>query len=75
MFAVCYPFSIYVYHFWPEVPSIMMSLLIAFSIDYNLFLLTRYREEIEKGNSNYDSTKIMLKNAGQGYFNDFFFLN
>eukprot|EP01059_Diplonema_ambulator_P020472 TRINITY_DN34283_c0_g1_i1.p1 TRINITY_DN34283_c0_g1~~TRINITY_DN34283_c0_g1_i1.p1 ORF type:complete len:887 (+),score=327.11 TRINITY_DN34283_c0_g1_i1:42-2663(+) len=29
-------------------PSLMMSILVAMSIDYNLFLLTRYREELLK---------------------------
>ena len=31
----------------PFAPSIMMSVSIAMSIDYSLFLLTRYREEVE----------------------------
>ncbi len=30
-------------------PSLMQSLLIAMSIDYSLFLLSRYREELLKG--------------------------
>ncbi|ETO03816.1 hypothetical protein RFI_33586, partial [Reticulomyxa filosa] len=32
----------------PFAPSIMMSVTVAMSIDYSLFLLTRFREEVEK---------------------------
>ncbi|ETO19015.1 hypothetical protein RFI_18223, partial [Reticulomyxa filosa] len=35
----------------PFAPSLMMSVTIAMSIDYSLFLLTRFREEIEKQQS------------------------
>jgi uncharacterized membrane protein YdfJ with MMPL/SSD domain len=46
------------------VPSIMMSLVIALSIDYSLFLLTRYREEIVDEKSNSEAVFLMNKNAG-----------
>ena len=31
-------------------PPLMMSMLLAISIDYALFLLTRFKEEVEAGN-------------------------
>ncbi len=46
------------------VPSIMMSLVIALSIDYALFLLSRYKEEIEKGKSSNDAISTALEHAG-----------
>lgn len=33
-------------------PSLMMSLMVAMSIDYSLFLLSRFREELLEGNFN-----------------------
>ncbi|MHA1955178.1 MAG: MMPL family transporter, partial [Candidatus Heimdallarchaeaceae archaeon] len=46
------------------VPSVIMSLVIALSIDYSLFLLSRYREELINEKSNDDSVKEMLEHAG-----------
>jgi len=40
-------------------PSVMMSLTIAMSIDYSLFLLTRYREEHSRGKRNDIAVKNM----------------
>eukprot|EP00164_Ancoracysta_twista_P000151 GFYU01000222.1.p1 GENE.GFYU01000222.1~~GFYU01000222.1.p1 ORF type:complete len:843 (+),score=247.73 GFYU01000222.1:254-2782(+) len=45
-------------------PSVMMSALMAMSIDYSLFLLTRYREEILGGRSNDQSVVSMVESAG-----------
>eukprot|EP00756_Hemistasia_phaeocysticola_P011159 Hpha_TRINITY_DN15094_c1_g1::TRINITY_DN15094_c1_g1_i1::g.123724::m.123724/K06994/K06994; putative drug exporter of the RND superfamily len=44
--------------------ALMMSILIAMSIDYGLFLLTRYREELEKGVGNEVAVARMLHSAG-----------
>jgi len=62
-FLIMYPVAIgwEVYSF---VPSVMMSLVIALSIDYSLFLLARFREEITKGKSVSEAVLIMSKNAG-----------
>ena len=62
-FLIMYPLAL-VWEIFSFVPSIMMSLVIALSIDYSLFLLTRYREEILKGKSVSDSVQLMSKNAG-----------
>lgn len=43
----------------------MMSLLIAMSIDYSLFLLSRYREELLAGTDVYRAVQISLGTAGQ----------
>eukprot|EP00755_Sulcionema_specki_P024091 Sspe_Gene.80441::Locus_50807_Transcript_1_1_Confidence_1.000_Length_2804::g.80441::m.80441/K06994/K06994; putative drug exporter of the RND superfamily len=50
-------------------PSLMMSILIAMSIDYGLFLLSRYREELLKQKSlglqdTFSAVAIMLESAG-----------
>jgi len=44
--------------------ALMMSILIAMSIDYGLFLLTRYREELERGVSNELAVGRMIVSAG-----------
>eukprot|EP00756_Hemistasia_phaeocysticola_P011157 Hpha_TRINITY_DN15094_c1_g10::TRINITY_DN15094_c1_g10_i1::g.123779::m.123779/K06994/K06994; putative drug exporter of the RND superfamily len=44
--------------------ALMMSILIAMSIDYGLFLLTRYREELEKGVANELAVGRMIVSAG-----------
>lgn len=45
-------------------PSLMMSLCIAMSIDYNLFILSRYREELVKGSSGMNCIANVLRTAG-----------
>jgi uncharacterized membrane protein YdfJ with MMPL/SSD domain len=45
-------------------PSLMMSILIAMSIDYSLFLLSRYREELLKGSHTRQAIEGMLTHAG-----------
>lgn len=62
-FLIMYPLAL-VWDIFSFVPSVMMSLVIALSIDYSLFLLTRYREEILKKKSVSESVLIMSKNAG-----------
>lgn len=46
------------------VPSVMMSLVIALSIDYSLFLLSRYREELIRGRNNFEAVHLMMEHAG-----------
>eukprot|EP00049_Salpingoeca_infusionum_P022360 m.6295 g.6295 ORF g.6295 m.6295 type:complete len:854 (+) comp5144_c0_seq1:67-2628(+) len=45
-------------------PSMMMSATIAMSIDYSLFLLSRYREELKRGRNVQDAVLLMLWSAG-----------
>ncbi|MHA1116197.1 MAG: MMPL family transporter [Candidatus Heimdallarchaeaceae archaeon] len=45
-------------------PSVIMSCVIAMSIDYSLFLLTRYREEILKGKNVSTAVALMSEHAG-----------
>lgn len=35
-----------------------MSLILAMSVDYALFLLTRYREELLEGSENYEAVEV-----------------
>eukprot|EP01105_Mastigella_eilhardi_P004748 TRINITY_DN1638_c0_g1_i16.p1 TRINITY_DN1638_c0_g1~~TRINITY_DN1638_c0_g1_i16.p1 ORF type:complete len:829 (-),score=200.10 TRINITY_DN1638_c0_g1_i16:1593-4055(-) len=62
-FAIMYPIAL----LWDVATftlAMMMSVIIAMSIDYSLFLLSRYREEVELGNKNYTAVKKMLLHAG-----------
>ena len=45
-------------------PSVMVSIIIAMSIDYSLFLLTRFREEIIRGAPNVVAVRHMTRYAG-----------
>ena len=45
-------------------PSVMMSATIAMSIDYSLFLLSRYREELLNGRKPYRAIEDMIASAG-----------
>lgn len=45
-------------------PPLMMSINVAMSIDYCLFILTRYREELNKGRNIKDAMKYTLKYSG-----------
>ena len=62
-FMIMYPLAL-VWEIFSFAPSIMMSLVIALSIDYSLFLLTRYREEILREKTVSESVHLMSKNAG-----------
>ncbi|KAH3745164.1 MMPL family transporter [Pelomyxa schiedti] len=54
------------------VPAIMMALIVAMSIDYSLFLLRRYREEILNSEDSPEmrnlAVKVMLDTAGKVVF-------
>ncbi len=50
------------------IPSVIVSLTLGVGIDYNLFLLTRFREERLKGNTVIDSVHKMMKHAGHTVF-------
>ena len=50
------------------VPSLMMTLTLALSLDYNLFLLMRYREELLGGADSATAVTDMLRTAGHTVF-------
>lgn len=62
-FLIMYPVAL-IWDIFSFVPSVMMSLVIALSIDYSLFLLSRYREEIMKNKTVSESVLQMSKHAG-----------
>lgn len=62
-FLIMYPVALN-YNVVSFAPSVMMSATIAMSIDYSLFLLTRYREELQRGRSNDESILFTLWSAG-----------
>ncbi|BFU20057.1 MmpL efflux pump, putative [Entamoeba histolytica HM-1:IMSS-B] len=63
-FGLMYPISITVDVFG-ITPAMMMSTIAATAIDYSLFLLTRYTEEINKKQSYYDAVSNMLRTSGR----------
>lgn len=50
------------------VPSALVSLSLGIGVDYNLFLLTRFREERVNGRSVQESVEIMMQHAGHTVF-------
>jgi RND superfamily putative drug exporter len=46
------------------IPTVLITIILAVGVDYNLFLLSRYREEREKGESNENAVSTMLTHAG-----------
>lgn len=63
-FAVMYGVSLYLRVF-TVVPSLMMSLVLAISIDYSLFMLVRYRVELQRGRDNRLAVIQMTRFAGK----------
>eukprot|EP00052_Salpingoeca_macrocollata_P014159 m.110734 g.110734 ORF g.110734 m.110734 type:complete len:873 (+) comp19202_c0_seq2:701-3319(+) len=45
-------------------PSLMASISVAVGVDYSLFLLSRYREELKRGATPFDSVVSMLRYSG-----------
>eukprot|EP00048_Salpingoeca_helianthica_P017415 m.237109 g.237109 ORF g.237109 m.237109 type:complete len:844 (-) comp20941_c0_seq1:46-2577(-) len=45
-------------------PSLMLSTTIAMSIDYSLFLLSRFREEVRLRRSQQDAIELMIRSSG-----------
>ena len=66
-FAVMFPVARYLMDVASFAPSIMASLTVAMSIDYNLFLLTRYREEILSGmhSKEVDAIRATVRSSGE----------
>ena len=46
-------------------PAVMMSIIVAMSIDYSLFMLTRFHEEIMRGHGTYTAVMNTLRHSGQ----------
>lgn len=77
-FAIMYGISV---NGWIQIsslaPSLMMSICVSMSIDYSLFLLTRYREELLFNVAPRQAVEQMLASAGHTGLNkkNFFFFN
>ncbi len=63
-FMLMYPVARYWLDVGSFAPSVMMSTILAISIDYSLFLLSRYKEELLKGKTNSEAVNLMNKHAG-----------
>eukprot|EP01084_Bolivina_argentea_P122607 217245_1 len=59
-FSILRPFAEYVMDISPFCPAIMMAVTIAMSIDYSLFLLSRFVEEIERKGSKGHKPETMI---------------
>ena len=64
-FATMYPFAEYMVDVASFNPPIMLSLIVAMCIDYSLFLLTRYKEEIRIGKTNEEAISEMMRSSGK----------
>ena len=63
-FGIMYPIALSVDVFG-ITPAMMLSIIAATAIDYSLFLLTRYTEEINKKQPYYDAVSNMLRTSGR----------
>ncbi|BFU25911.1 MmpL efflux pump, putative [Entamoeba histolytica HM-1:IMSS-B] len=63
-FGTLYPLAKYS-EYYSIAPAINVSLIVAMSVDYSLFLLSRYSEEIRKEQSHEQAVKTMLKQSGR----------
>lgn len=52
-------------HFASFSPSIFVSMIVALSLDFSLFLLTRYREEVVEGVASHKAVGAAMRNAGR----------
>ncbi len=50
------------------VPAVFVNIGLAISLDYALFMLKRYREEVRKGKPNLEAVRISLSRAGRVIF-------
>ncbi|KAL7719189.1 MmpL efflux pump [Entamoeba marina] len=66
-FGVMYPISL-VMEVYGIAPALMGSCIAAMSIDYSLFLLTRFTEETSEKKSYYESISNTLRHAGRIIF-------
>ena len=52
----------------PDVPPAMVSIMLAFSLDYSLFMLSRYMENKSKGFDPEDNAEILVTRTGHTIF-------
>jgi RND superfamily putative drug exporter len=64
-FTIMLPIALYSFNTASMAPSIQMSLTVAMSIDYCLFLLNRYTETLKAGKSVQTSVRNMVFNVGR----------
>eukprot|EP00928_Gymnodinium_smaydae_P045546 TRINITY_DN30354_c0_g1_i1.p1 TRINITY_DN30354_c0_g1~~TRINITY_DN30354_c0_g1_i1.p1 ORF type:complete len:909 (-),score=96.62 TRINITY_DN30354_c0_g1_i1:280-2952(-) len=64
-FSLFLPVAKYAIDISPLVPSVMVFLSIALSIDYSLFLFTRFSEEVRRGKQVFDALVPMLVYSGE----------
>ena len=67
-FATYVPFAKNYLNVNPLAPTIMMFLSMALSVDYSLFLLSRFANEREKGGGVHHSVQKMLSYSGHVVF-------
>ena len=58
-FEIMYPVAL-VWDVANFAPSVMSAVVLAMSVDYSLFLLTRYKEQIERGDNVNDAVYNMI---------------
>ena len=63
-FGLMYPFTL-CFDVASYNPPVMMSLIMAMSIDYALFLLSRFKEELNKGATVRKAVEEMLRHSGK----------
>jgi len=64
-YAIFLPVAKYALDISPLVPSVMVFLSIALSIDYSLFLFTRFGEEVQQGKTPHGALVPMLLRSGE----------
>eukprot|EP00771_Trimastix_marina_P000174 gnl/Trimastix_PCT/1183.p1 GENE.gnl/Trimastix_PCT/1183~~gnl/Trimastix_PCT/1183.p1 ORF type:complete len:957 (-),score=320.33 gnl/Trimastix_PCT/1183:444-3314(-) len=64
-FLVMYPIAKYAIHIVSFAPALMLACMLAMSVDYSLFLLSRFREELKAGRTLHDATRHMYIHAGR----------
>ena len=63
-FASIYPIAKYITYFSIS-PCLNLTLIVAMSVDYSLFLLSRFSEEIRKNQSYTEAVKLMFRHSGR----------
>eukprot|EP00298_Acanthocystis_sp_HF-20_P015375 c21121_g1_i1.p1 GENE.c21121_g1_i1~~c21121_g1_i1.p1 ORF type:complete len:819 (+),score=310.55 c21121_g1_i1:31-2487(+) len=63
-FAMMYPISLGIAVI-SVTPSLMMSLVVALSIDYSLFVFSRFSEELKGGRNGVDAMDMSIRTAGE----------
>ncbi|KAH7826341.1 putative MmpL efflux pump [Monocercomonoides exilis] len=64
-FLIMYPLAKYCFMLVTFAPTLMLSMCLAMSIDYALFFITRFREELSKGKSVARATHEMQRYSGR----------